>query len=75
MVAVPGVRPPVIVPVTELVVTAVAMSVLLLVHAPPVVVQLSVVTLLPQSVNDPEIEDGIAFTVTILVLRHPLGKV
>lgn len=62
---------PVTIPVDE---PAVAMPVLLLLHVPPPVL-VNVVASPTQTLNVPEMEDGSAFTVTILVaaVPHPVA--
>lgn len=71
MVAVPAATP-VTIPVPD---PTVAITVLLLLHAPPVVASLSVVVWLTHAVVAPVIADGSAFTVTGFVDIHPLPVV
>ena len=72
MVAVPAVAPPVTTPVEE---PIVAVPVALLPHVPPVGVSLNVVVAPEHSTIVPVIGTGNVFTVTIVVVIHPVGKV
>lgn len=63
--------PPLTPVITPVPVVAVAIDVLLLLHAPPVDVELSVVVAPAHTVAVPVIADGSVFTVTTTVALHP----
>lgn len=67
MIAVPALTP-LTMPVPE---PTVAIAVLLLLHAPPVIVSLSVVVAPTHAVADPVIVGGNAFTVTAFIALQP----
>ena len=71
MVTVPAVTPvtiPVLAPTD-------AVPVLLLLHVPPVVAELSVVTAPVHTVDAPDIAAGNGLTVTTAITRQPVGSV
>jgi hypothetical protein len=62
---------PVTIPEVE---TAVASAVLLLLHRPPGTVLLNVIELPAQTIAGPEIDEGGGTTVTIRVMKDPVGN-
>lgn len=71
MVTVPAATPATI----PVVAPTVAVAVLLLLHVPPVVVELNVVTAPVHTVEAPDIAAGNGLTVTVAITRQPVGNV
>ena len=66
---------PAVIPVTTPVLLTLPAAGLLLLHVPPVGVELSVVVIPVQTVKVPVMADGVELTVIFLVIIQPVGSV